>query len=352
MTDPRLTLETSRGRADWSDYRIFGAVVRHGGFSAAARALGLNQAGVSRRVRDLEIRLNAKLLERTRDGVTLTEAGELVFDHIVSMEQSASSIEKLVQDRDRRVEGRVVISVPDGVGGFLVAPGVGDFLSANPALRIALDCGLWPDKPIGGRPDITLQFQQPHDPDVVSEPIAHCHWCVFAAQRYIDVYGMPNSLVEAASHRAVDMTAYGKYSRDTFNAKSDAFMTIRDVSVETNSSAVLFLAVTHGAGVAPLPTYALSLTTDLVMIGDAPVVSLPLWMSHHRDLAHSARIRKVEEWLRDMFDGRKKPWFRKEFVHPNQFAKLAKEHAQGFWTAPDDHSDFAASSSSGGATKG
>jgi DNA-binding transcriptional LysR family regulator len=330
MTDPRLTLETSQGRADWADYRVFGAVVRHGGFSAAARALGMNQAGISRRVRDLEVRLNVKLLDRTRDGVTLTEAGELVFDHIVSMEHAASSIEKLVMDRDRRAEGRVVLSVPDGVGAYLLAPYMGEFLAENPAIRLSLDCGLWRDVPVSGRPEIILQFEPPTDPELVAEPIAYGHWCVFAAQKYVDMYGKPASLPEAASHRTVDLTAYGKYNRDAFTTKSDAFLNLRTVNVETNSSAVMFLAVVHGAGVAPLPTYALSVEPDLVMVGDQPLVSLPLWMCHHRDLSHSARIRRVEEWLRAVFDARKQPWFRKEFIHPNEFMDISREQAQMF----------------------
>jgi DNA-binding transcriptional LysR family regulator len=146
MTDQRLTLENSGGRADWADYRIFGAVVKHGGFNAAARALGMNQAGLSRRVRDLEVRLNVKLLERRHDGVVLTEAGELIFDHVVTMEHSAASIEKLVGDRDRKAEGRVTLSCPDGVGALLVAPTLGDFLTENPDIRIVLDCMVSPER--------------------------------------------------------------------------------------------------------------------------------------------------------------------------------------------------------------
>jgi len=330
MSDLRLTGDADRGRADWSDYRIFGAVVRHGGFNAAARALGMNQAGLSRRVRDLEIRLNVKLLERRPDGVVLTEAGELIYDHVVTMERTASSIEKLVLDRDRRAEGRVVISTPDGVGGFLIAPEIGDFLVENPAIRLVLDCGLHPEAPVNGRPEISLQFERPADPDMVAEPIAYGHWCIFAAQSYVDMYGMPSTLPQAADHRAVDLSLYGQYDRESWTDRAEGFMKLRSVSVQTNSSAVLFLAVCHGAGVSPLPTYALSVDPSLVLLDCSSVVTLPLWMCHHRELSHSARIRKVEEWLKTIFDARKKPWFRKEFVHPSEFMDLARAQAEAY----------------------
>jgi DNA-binding transcriptional LysR family regulator len=331
MTDPRLTLETSKGRADWADYRVFGAVVKHGSFNAAARALGMNQAGLSRRVRDLEIRLNVKLLDRRHDGVQLTEAGELIFDHIVSMEHSAASIEKLVVDRERRAEGRVVLSTPDGIASFLLAPAMPEFLSENPAIQLVLDCGLSPHAPVSGRPEVYLQFERPSDPEMVAEPIAHVHWCVFAAQSYVDLYGKPTSLPQAADHRAVDLTLYGQYDREGWTSKAEAFMNLRTINVQTNSSAVLFLSVSHGAGVSPLPTYALACDPDLVLLDHSTTVTLPLWMCHHRDLSHSARIRKVEDWLRTIFDSRKKPWFRKEFIHPDEFMELARAHAYAFW---------------------
>ena len=341
MTDPRLKLESSRGRADWSDYRVFGAVVRHGGFSAAARALGMNQAGLSRRVKDLEVRLSVKLLERHHDGVRLTEAGELIFDHIVTMEHSAASIEKLVVDRDRQAEGRVVLATPDGIGAFLIAPRAAEFLAENPGVRLTLDCGLYSEASLSGRPEIFLQFERPADPDMIVEPIAYGHWCVFAAQSYIDLYGKPSSLPQAADHRAIDLSVYGKINRDSWTTKVEAFMNLRTVNLETNSSALMFLAVAHGAGIAPLPSYALSVDPNLVLLDDTPMATLPLLMCHHRDLSHSTRIRKVQAWLREIFDARKKPWFRKEFIHPSEFMDIARNHAEAFRGVPHLADDVA-----------
>ena len=111
-------------------------------------------------------------------------------------------------------------------------------------------------------------------------------------------------------------------------------MNLRTVNLETNSSALMFLAVAHGAGVAPLPSYALSVDPILVLLDDTPMATAPLLMCHHRDLSHSMRIRKVQAWLREIFDARKKPWFRKEFIHPSEFMDLARDHAEAFRGVP------------------
>lgn len=250
------------------------------------------------------------------------------------MEHSAASIEKLVVDRDRRAEGRVVLATPDGVGAYLIAPHVAEFLAENPAIRLALDCGLSPDAPLDARPDIYLEFERPTDPELISEPIAYGHWCIFASQSYVDIYGKPQNLPQAVDHRAVDLTVYGKVNREAWTNRVEAFMNLRTVNLDTNSSAVMFLAVCHGAGVAPLPSYALAIEPDLVMLDSQPMVSMPIWMSHRRDVSHSARIRRVQEWLRSVFDARKKPWFRKEFVHPSEFMDLARSHAEAFRSGP------------------
>src|ERR1035437_2072086 len=56
--------------------RAFVAVAEHGGFTAAARAIGVSQPAVSRAVRDLERSCGFELLERTPHGIRLTRAGE------------------------------------------------------------------------------------------------------------------------------------------------------------------------------------------------------------------------------------------------------------------------------------
>ena len=70
-----------------------------------------------------------------------------------------------------------------------------------------------------------------------------------------------------------------------------------------------------------LPTAVLSIAPELVML-DLPVTSHQLWMVRHRDVGKSARIRKVEDWLRQIFDPRTQPWYRAEFIHPSEIARF------------------------------
>src|SRR5579862_9058878 len=97
----------SRRRADWSDLRLFWAVAESGGFGAAARALGVSQSTITRRIDELEYRLNARLFVRGPQGVSLTEAGRLAYEPVLSMERSAETLEHLILDAEDAPEGGV-----------------------------------------------------------------------------------------------------------------------------------------------------------------------------------------------------------------------------------------------------
>ena len=60
---------------------VFVAVVENGGFSAAARSLGVSKSAVSKRINQLEAHLGVRLLHRTTRKLSLTEAGERYFEH-------------------------------------------------------------------------------------------------------------------------------------------------------------------------------------------------------------------------------------------------------------------------------
>lgn len=66
-------------RENYNELYLFMQVVREGSFTAAAQRLGLAQSGVSRSVRELEERLGVQLLVRTTRRLSLTQAGEQLY---------------------------------------------------------------------------------------------------------------------------------------------------------------------------------------------------------------------------------------------------------------------------------
>ena len=76
---------------DLNDLGCFAAVVRHGGFSQAARILGLPKSNVSRRIARLEEQLGVRLLERSTRRVGVTEVGKQYYQHCQAMVTEAEA---------------------------------------------------------------------------------------------------------------------------------------------------------------------------------------------------------------------------------------------------------------------
>lgn len=314
----------SRRRADWSDLRMFWAVAETGGFGAAARALGTSQSTVTRRIEELERQLNARLFIRSPQGVELTEAGQLAYDRVLTMERSAEAIENQILNAENQPQGVVGIAAPDGIAGVLLAPATAEFVRANPKISLRFDCGLWGEHPLDGHTDLLLTFAKPTHPDLIARPIAHFHYALFAAQSYLDLYGTPRTLSECTAHNYVHHTAQA-HQEDRWHPQAAAFRAMVQNRLETNSSAVSFAAIRNGVGLGLLPTAVLSVDQSLVMLDAANFGSMQMWLCYPRDVSQSARIRLAVNWIMEMFDPRTKPWYREEFIHPRDFAAATTE---------------------------
>ena len=84
---------TERTMKDLNDLYFFAAVVDHGGFSAAGRALGIQKSLLSRRILGLEERLGIRLLNRSSRRFSVTEVGREFYDRCIAMIVEAEAAE-------------------------------------------------------------------------------------------------------------------------------------------------------------------------------------------------------------------------------------------------------------------
>jgi len=314
-------------RLDWNDVRIFLAVAETGSLNAAARILGMTQPTISRRMEDLEYRLGARLFERSSRGVTMTVAGDRVRDLASSMAHFGDSIVRSVGGSDKSLSGRVRVAAPDGLAGFILMPQLATFQMANPEIDLAIDCGLWHESPLEGETDLTLTMSETCPADMVSVPIATLHYALFASSDYLKLYGTPTSMADAATHRWVRHPSH-KEQLNTWSPKAIALGELAGQHFASNSSATTLMAIKHGAGVGSMPTFVLDFEPSLVML-DLGATSHPvLYLRYRRASENQGRVRRVREWITSVFDAADRPWFREEFIHPRDFARLRASEAR------------------------
>src|SRR5436189_6393851 len=100
---------------DLNDIYFFASVVQHGGFSAAARKIGVEKTRLSRRITALEKRLDVRLLQRTTRALALTEAGQRFFERCVATVDGAQAAYDSVAELRREPAGFVRLSSPVSV---------------------------------------------------------------------------------------------------------------------------------------------------------------------------------------------------------------------------------------------
>jgi DNA-binding transcriptional LysR family regulator len=309
-------------RLDWNDVRTFLAVAEGGSLNAAARLLGMTQPTISRRMEDLEFRLGARLFQRSSRGIALTEAGEILHDRASSMARFGEAIVRDVANKDKSLAGRVRIAAPDGLASFLLMPAVPAFQMANPEIDLAVDCGLWQESTLDGEADLTLAMTESGPSDVVSVPVATLHYQFFASKEYLRLYGTPATLAEVTEHRWVRHTSHREQT-GTWHPKAAAVGELASKQLISNSSAATLMAIKHGGGVGFLPTYVMTFEPDLVLLDLEPMAHPVLYLRYRPSAERQGRIKRVKDWLIGLFDPIDKPWFREEYIHPRDFARLA-----------------------------
>jgi DNA-binding transcriptional LysR family regulator len=118
--------------------KAFVAVVDQGGFTAASRRLGLSQPAVSRAVATLEKELGLSLLVRSRDGLSLTEAGCVALPHAREAVRHLSLMRTEIAALAGEITGTLSLASLPSVTGTLVAPQLQTFTERHPAVTIRL----------------------------------------------------------------------------------------------------------------------------------------------------------------------------------------------------------------------
>src|SRR5690625_792535 len=117
---------------------VFRHAVEQGSFAAAARRLGLSPAAASKNIGELEDHLKARLFNRTTRRMSLTEAGERYYAHVVRILDDLAAADGAVGPLQRQPEGLLRVSAPMSLSLLFISPKLPDFLACYPGVGLDL----------------------------------------------------------------------------------------------------------------------------------------------------------------------------------------------------------------------
>lgn len=121
-------------------YKIFYEVAKSGNISKAADALYISQPAVSKSINKLEQSLSHTLFVRSKKGVTLTEEGQTLFQHLSSAFESIENAEKALKRIGQLGLGQLRIGVSTSLCKYILLPYLQDFIQENPHVKVSIEC--------------------------------------------------------------------------------------------------------------------------------------------------------------------------------------------------------------------
>jgi len=311
--------------ANWDLVRIFLAVARTGSFRAAAGQLNMSANFLSKRITAMESAYRTTLMTRHVDGIRLTPEGHKVFEAAMRMEEASFGLDRTLNEATPALNGEVKIAVTEGLGTFWLAPRLVEFQRVYSGLLVDLKCEMRSADILRLEADVAVQLERPANPDLMCVKIGRLHVMPFVSPSYVEVYGMPKDISDLQqNHRMVIQEADQTRGKEMYD-KHAVRGQVGFVAMRNNVSSAHVWAVSKGAGIGWLPTYVPALGDPLIALDLGVKFDLDIWLAYHPDAKKIQRVRHLIDWIVQSFDGRKYPWFRDEFVHPNDFQKAYKD---------------------------
>lgn len=280
-------------RFDWNRARAFLATAEEGSLVAAARSLGLTQPTLGRQVAALEEELGVALFERVGRGLTLTESGLGLLEHVRAMGEAANRVAFAAAGRSQSVEGLVTITASEVVSAFLLPPVLAKLRAAHPGLELRVVASIAVRDLRRREADVAIRSGKPKDPELIGRRLRDTPARLYATPRYLRSIGNPKTPADLAKADFLGFSDDG----DRFLLGMQGFgfpVTPANLRLHTGNHLVIWELAKQGLGIGVI----------VDEVGDAeprvrrvlpehPPIPVEMWAVAHREVRTSRRVRLV-----------------------------------------------------------
>lgn len=262
---------------------LFVAVVRAGGFSAAARALELPKSSVSRQISALERRLGVGLLRRSTRALSLTEAGETYYRQCLAVVEAAEAADAQAQRLSETPAGLLRVTATVGLGRTVLAEALCAYLQAYPGVRIDLHLTDERINLVREGFDLAVRMGELEDSELTARRLGGFRKVVCASPAYLARRGTPQRPADLQQHDCLILGRglAGWRFRDGDGGEDGRAITVHvPWRLSADHIDVVLAAARAGHGIADLPRFAveedLGAGTLLALLEDYPQPPVPV----------------------------------------------------------------------------
>jgi len=189
------------------EMQVFKAVADHGGFTAAAHALGTSQPFISRAMMNMEKRLGVALLRRSTRQISLTDEGRIFLLSCSKIISDIELAEGQISSTGVSVSGDLRITTATSFGMDQIVPILPEFMALYPEVQVRLSLSDNLVDIIGSGVDVAIRMGNLHDSMLLSRKLCHLQRLIVAAPAYIKKYGMPKTPADLVHHNCLQWEA-------------------------------------------------------------------------------------------------------------------------------------------------
>lgn len=241
----------------FADLQTFVEVVRAKRLGLAADRMGIARSAVSRRIRELEERLGAKLLSRTTRQFSLTEVGERFYERSLHLLAELEQAEEMARNQMANPVGALRITGPMSFGILHLAPVIGEFLKENQHLTIELNLDDRLVDIVGEGYDLAIRISHLKDSNLVARRLALIRCAVVGSPEYFKRNGIPKTPSDLLQHRGIGYSNMTDRIYWRFGGKDNRKMQPIEVptALRVNNGDAMREAALSGYGLANLPSF-------------------------------------------------------------------------------------------------
>lgn len=259
--------------------RVFQKVIDEGGFAAAARALDMSPAVVTRLVADLEEHLSTRLLHRTTRRLSLSVAGENYLGRVRAILQDIDEAHLAVSSQTHEMAGVLRILAPPVLATHVLAPLIAGFRQLYPKILLDIEVAAYREPPIEDFDITLLPTDSQYNGDVIARKVSDTESILVCAPSYLKGRMQPFKPEDLKDHNVLRLkSADGKQrlwhliNPEDNDREVDAVV---EPGLWVNHSDTLLRATLDGAGIASV---ALDLVAPYLMRGELIRVLRP-WIA-------------------------------------------------------------------------
>ncbi|CAI1165192.1 LysR family transcriptional regulator [Serratia liquefaciens] len=288
--------------------RLFTRVVEQRSFTQAAQDLNLPRSTVTDAIKQLEARLQVRLLQRTTRHVSPTLDGEAYYQRCLTILADIEDAEMAFAGAKPR--GLLRIDVHGTLARHFLLPELPDFLTQYPDIELFMSEGDRLVDPVREGIDCVVRVGKLKDSDMVARRLGELEEVTSAAPDYLQRFGTPHAISELEGHRMVGFrsSASGTLMPLEFTVAGQTRQVTLPCTVSVSAAESLVAAARMGLGIIQVPRYHLRDSLDngslLPLLPQFPSTPMPVSLLYPRNRQLSPRVRVFIDWFSKVFAAR------------------------------------------------